>query len=110
MSSFGSEREELLALHPTVKPVALIADALRDVTKRGDLVLDAFLGSGSTLIAAEETGRTCNGVELDPRYVDVALRRWQQTTGRDAVHASTGLCFDDLATSRQTVRRLAHGA
>ena len=110
MSSFGCEREELLALHPTVKPVALIADALRDVSKRGDIVLDTFLGSGSTVIAAEETGRTCYGVELDPGYVDVSIRRWQQTTGRDAVHAATGRCFDDLASSPRIVRRLAHGA
>jgi DNA modification methylase len=110
MSAFGSERDDLLASHPTVKPVVLISDALRDVTRRGDVVLDTFLGSGSTVIAAEETGRTCCGVELDARYVDVALRRWQQTTGRDAVHAATGRCFDDLASSRRTVRRLAHGA
>lgn len=105
MTSFGSERDDLLSLHPTVKPVPLIADALRDVTKRGDVVLDTFSGSGSTLIAAEETGRTCFAVELDPLYVDVAIRRWQATTGRDALHAVTGQCFDDLAQ-----RQLAHDA
>jgi DNA modification methylase len=110
MSSFGCERQELLTCHPTVKPVALIADALRDVTKRGDLVIDTFLGSGSTLIAAEEIGRTCFGVELDARYVDVAIRRWQQVTGRDAINVASGECFDDVAGSRQATRRLAHGA
>jgi DNA modification methylase len=62
---------------PTVKPIALISDVLRDVTKRGDVVLDTFLGSGSTLLAAQETGRICVGVELDPLYVDAAIRRWQ---------------------------------
>jgi DNA modification methylase len=111
MSSFGSERDELLAAHPTVKPVVMIADAIRDVTKRGDAVLDTFIGSGSTVIAAEETGRTCFGVELDPHYVDVAVRRWQNATGRDAVQAETGARFDDLAAARELqTRRLAYGA
>lgn len=97
MTSFSGERDDLLSLHPTVKPVPLIADALRDVTKRGDIVLDTFSGSGSTLIAAEETARTCFAAELDPLYVDVAIRRWQKTTGRDAFHSVTGQRFDDLA-------------
>jgi DNA modification methylase len=94
MTSFGSGRNDLLALHPTVKPVPLIADALRDVTKRGEIVLDTFLGSGSTLIAAEETGRTCIGVELDPIYLDIVIRRWQKVTGREAIHVATGETFD----------------
>jgi hypothetical protein len=97
MSSFGKDRDELLGSHPTVKPVAMIADALRDVTKRGDIVLDTFLGSGSTLMAAQETGRICCGVELDPLYVDVTIRRWQNATGRDAVLFETGEHFDDVA-------------
>ena len=97
LNSFGADRNELLASHPTVKPVLLIADAIRDVTKRGDAVLDTFLGSGSTLMAAEETGRLCFGVDLDPLYVDVAVRRWQRKTRRDALHAETGECFDDQA-------------
>lgn len=97
VNAFGKDRMSLLGLHPTVKPVAMIADALRDVTRRGELVLDVFLGSGSTLIAAEETGRVCIGVELDPAYVDVAIRRWQKRTGRDAVHALTGETFDAIA-------------
>lgn len=99
-SSFSSERDELLGLHPTVKPVAMLADAMKDVTHRGDIVLDSFLGSGSTLIAAEETGRVCCGVELDPLYVDVAVRRWQKKTGRSAVCTRTGETFDDRARTR----------
>jgi DNA modification methylase len=97
VNAFGKDRMDLLGIHPTVKPVAMIADALRDVSRRGDIVLDSFLGSGSTLIAAEETGRLCIGVELDPLYVDVAIRRWQKRTGRDAVHAATGETFDAIA-------------
>jgi len=97
--NFGRQGEEgnLLSLHPTVKPVALVADALLDCSARGDLVLDAFLGSGSTLIAAERVGRICHGIEIDPLYVDVAIRRWQRHTGDHAVHAVTGKRFDDLA-------------
>src|SRR6202046_4887394 len=72
-----SDEGNLLALHPTVKPVAMVADAILDCTARGDIVLDAFLGSGSTLIAAERVGRVCYGVEIDPKYVDVTIRRWQ---------------------------------
>ncbi len=93
---FGKDRMNLLATHPTVKPVAMIADALRDVTHRGEVVLDVFLGSGSTLIAAEETGRVCVGVELDPIYVDAAIRRWQKRTGKEAVHAVSGETFDTI--------------
>jgi DNA modification methylase len=96
-NAFGNERDELLTDHPTVKPVAMIADALRDVTKRGGTVLDTFMGSGSTLIAAEETGRRCFGTELDPLYVDVAIRRWQLHTRRDAIDATTGELFCDRA-------------
>jgi DNA modification methylase len=97
VNAFGKDRMDLLGIHPTVKPVAMIADALRDVTRRGDVVLDAFLGSGSTLIAAEETGRVCIGVELDPVYVDAAIRRWQKRTGKNAVHAATGETFNAIA-------------
>lgn len=98
LNSFGADRNELLASHPTVKPVLMIADAIRDVTKRGEAVLDIFLGSGSTLMAAEETGRVCFGADLDPLYVDVAVRRWQRKTRCDALHAETGECFDDRAS------------
>jgi DNA modification methylase len=88
----------LLAYHPTVKPVALVADALLDCSGRGDLVLDSFLGSGTTLIAAERVGRVCFGIELDPRYVDVAIRRWQKHTGNDAVHATSGRTFSEISS------------
>jgi DNA modification methylase len=97
VNTFGKNRMDLLGAHPTVKPVAMIADALKDVTRRGDLVLDAFLGSGSTLLAAEQTGRTCIGIELEPGYVAVAIRRWQKLTGKDAVHAVTGESFDEYS-------------
>jgi DNA modification methylase len=82
------------------KPVALIADALRDATKRGDVVLDTFLRSGSTLMAAEETGRVCCGVEVDPRRVDVTIRRWQTATGREAVLLESGEPFNAFAQPR----------
>jgi DNA modification methylase len=91
------EEGNLLALHPTVKPVAMIADAILDCSARGDIVLDAFLGSGTTVIAAERTGRGCYGLELDPAYVDTIVRRWQKLTGGSARHAATGRSFDDLA-------------
>ena len=89
--------ENLLAMHPTVKPVALVADALLDSSARGEIVLDSFLGSGSTLLAAERIGRICYGMELEPRYVDLAIRRWQKHTGGRAIHGITGKAFDDLA-------------
>jgi DNA modification methylase len=94
-NSFARATDEgnLLALHPTVKPVAMIADALYDCSRRGDLVLDPFMGSGSTMIAAERTGRRCAGIELDPLYVDVAIRRWQRATGKNAVHVASGESF-----------------
>jgi DNA modification methylase len=92
-----SEEGNLLALHPTVKPVAMVADAILDCSARGDIVLDTFLGSGTTLIAAERTGRRCHGMELDPAYVDTSIRRWQKLTGGSARHAASGRSFDDLA-------------
>lgn len=97
ISKSGAEGN-LLALHPTVKPVALVADALLDCSARGDIVLDAFLGSGSTLIAAERTGRICCGIEIDPLYVDTAIRRWQRHTGDHAIHAVSGKRFDEVAS------------
>jgi DNA modification methylase len=98
-NSFARSREEgnLLALHPTVKPVAMVADAILDCSARGDVVLDGFLGSGTTVIAAERTGRRCYGLELDPGYVDTVVRRWQALTGGSALHAISGRSFDDLA-------------
>jgi DNA modification methylase len=85
----------LLALHPTVKPVQMLADALLDSSARGGIVLDPFLGSGSTLIACERIGRRLRGIELDPAYVDVAIRRWQRHTGASAINAATGKAFGD---------------
>jgi DNA modification methylase len=93
----GGEEGNLLALHPTVKPVAMVADAILDCSARGDIVLDAFLGSGTTVIAAERTGRRCYGLELDPAYVDTIIRRWQALTSGSARHAASGRGFDDLA-------------
>lgn len=84
---------DLLALHPTPKPVSLVADAIKDSTRRGALVLDPFLGSGTAVIAAERTGRVCCGLELDPLYVDALIRRWQRRTKRDAIHADSGESF-----------------
>src|SRR5215471_17319372 len=90
VNSLAGSRCEDLALHPTVKPTALVADAIQDVTRRGDLVLDLFLGSGTTLLAAERTGRRFRGLELDPAYVDVALDRWRAMTGREPHLAKQG--------------------
>ena len=91
-----SEEGNLLTLHPTVKPVRLVADAILDCTARGDIVLDGFLGSGTTVIAAERTGRRCYGLELDPLYVDTIIRRWQAYTGEAARHAASGKSFKEL--------------
>jgi DNA modification methylase len=97
INAFGKDRTELLGAHPTVKPVAMIADALRDVSRRDEIVLNPFLGSGSSLIAAEDVGRICIGNEIDPAYVDTAIRRWQRRTGRDAVNSATGETFSAVA-------------
>jgi DNA modification methylase len=94
----GSKRN--LDLHPTVKPLLLVADAIQDSTNRGDIVLDPFLGSGTTLLAAERVGRRCYGVELDPLYVDTTVERWQQMTGRKA-HNHLGESFDLLKSKRR---------
>jgi DNA modification methylase len=98
INSFSRKTEEgnLLELHPTVKPAALVADAIMDCSARGDIVLDSFLGSGTTLIACERTGRTCYGIELDPLYVDTTVRRWQKFTGLSATHAVSGRSFNEL--------------
>ena len=97
--SRASDEGNLSGLHPTVKPVRLVADALLDSTARGEIVLDPFLGSGTTLIAAERTGRRCYGIEIDPLYVDTVIRRWQAYTGEAAYHGETGRSFDDLSST-----------
>ena len=102
-SSVSNERNGPSRARPSAKPVALIADVFRDVTKRGDIVLDLFLGPGPTLMAAQETGRVCYGIEADALYVDVAIRRWQDATGRDATLVQTGERFDDIAQKLVTV-------
>jgi DNA modification methylase len=79
-----------------VKPVALVADAIRDCSRRGEIVLDCFAGSGTTLIAAEKTGRRARIIEYDPAYCDTIIRRWEAYTGRDAVHVATGSAFAAL--------------
>jgi DNA modification methylase len=91
-----SEEGNLLAMHPTVKPCALVADAIIDCTSRNDIVLDGFLGSGTTVIAAERTGRHCYGLEVDPLYVDTIVRRWQAFTRGDAHHALSGKSFREM--------------
>lgn len=90
------EEGDLLKLHPTVKPIRLVADAILDASARNDIVLDPFLGSGTTLMACQRTGRTCFGLELDPKYVDTIIRRWQRDTGQEAVLLSTGHTFTQL--------------
>ncbi len=103
VNSFRAGRLEELQSHPTVKPVALVADSIKDCTRRGDIVLDTFSGSGTTIMAAERVGRRCHGLEIEPRFVDVAIRRWQMFTRKDAIHVTSGRCFDELA-SEQSVR------
>ena len=95
-----SEEGDILALHPTPKPVALVADAILDTTKRGDIVIDSFLGSGTAVIAAERTGRKTYGLELDPLYVDGIVRRWQKYTGHQAIQAISGKTFDELSAQQ----------
>jgi DNA modification methylase len=92
--SRSSSEGDLLALHPTVKPVAMVGDAIMDCSARGDVVLDPFLGSGTTLVAAERTGRICCALELDPAYVDTAVRRWQAFTGEVAYRLADGQSFN----------------
>jgi DNA modification methylase len=105
MNSFGRKGQVRgLDLHPTVKPLAMVSDAILDVTARDDIVLDPFCGSGTTIIAAERTGRRGYGLELDPLYVDTTILRWQRTTNQTAVHAS-GKTFDEMRHEREGGRR-----
>jgi DNA modification methylase len=100
VNTFRSGRDEELAMHPTVKPVALVADAIKDCSRRGEIVLDPFGGSGTTLIAAERTGRTGRLVELDPAYCDGIVRRYEMLTGKHARLASTRQTFEAVAEKR----------
>jgi DNA modification methylase len=103
-NSFNSKRDEMLALHPTVKPTALVADAIRDCSKRNGLILDPFGGSGTTLIAAERTGRIARLIEFDPLYVDVAVRRWEEMTGMSAKHSDSNATFRQIEQRRLAAR------
>jgi DNA modification methylase len=110
LNAFGATREADLAAHPTVKPVALVADAILDCSRRKGIVLDAFAGSGTTLVACERTGRRGYGIELDPAYCDVIVRRLAKVTGIAAVHVETGLSFAELATKRTATATHARGS
>jgi len=91
-----------LDMHPTVKPVALVADLIRDCSRRHGIILDPFGGSGTTILAAERAGRIARVIELDPLYIDVTIRRWEQTTGVPARHAELGLTFEEAAAKRRS--------
>lgn len=96
VNTFRTGRLEELHAHPTVKPIALVADAIKDCTRRGEIVLDTFSGSGTTLLAAERVGRRGFALEIEPRFVDVAIRRWQILTRKDAINLASGRCFDEV--------------
>jgi len=100
ISGFHQGRMDALQMHPTVKPVALIADAILDASNRADIVLDPFGGSGTTVIASERTGRKARVLEIDPQYVDVTIHRWQKITGKSAMHAETNLSFEQISERR----------
>jgi len=95
VNSFGGDKDTL-KFHPTVKPVEMVKDAILDVTNRNQIVLDAFLGSGTTLIAAEKAGRICYGIEIEPIYIDTTIRRWQDITGKSAINLNTGKSYREL--------------
>jgi hypothetical protein len=101
MNGFCAEREQALGWHPTVKPVALVEDAIKDCSNRGGLVLDGFAGAGTTLIAAERAGRRGFGLEIDPRYVDVALRRFRDFAGCEPIHADSGRPLAEIEARRR---------
>ncbi len=99
-NSFSKSRMDDLADHPTVKPVAMVADFLRDVSHRGHIVVDPFLGSGSTLLAAERIGRIARGIEIETVFLDVAIRRWEEKTGKEATLVGDGRSFSEVAAER----------
>jgi DNA modification methylase len=101
MNTFAKDRDDALKAHPTVKPTQLVADAILDASHRGEIILDGFLGSGTTLLAAEKTGRIGFGVEYEPRYVDVAIQRWQTLTGKQAIHTTSQRPYCELAAHIQ---------
>src|SRR5262249_446151 len=106
INTFRAGRLDELQMHPTVKPVALVTDAMRDCSRRDSIVMDGFAGSGTTILAAEQIGRRAFCMEIDPIYVDVAIRRWQRFTGKDALLEFTEQTFDDLVHTRQKAKNL----
>lgn len=100
VNTFKSARDEELSMHPTVKPVSLVADAIRDCSKRNGIILDPFCGSGTTIISAERTGRIARCIELDPLYIDVTIARWIRTTGKPVTHTQTGQTFEEVQAER----------
>jgi DNA modification methylase len=106
VNTFRRGRLEELASHPTVKPTTLVVDAIKDCSRRRDLILDPFAGSGTTIIAAEKTGRRARAMEIDPHYCDVIVRRWQAYTGKSAVHTATGLSFEEIEAKRGTTSEI----
>ena len=102
VNAFGRHKNDI-KMHPTVKPVEMLKDAILDVTRRGDIVLDAFLGSGSTLIAAHQSKRVCYGIELDPLYVDTSIHRFFDLFGIDAIHEASGKTYSELLAIRREV-------
>ena len=101
VNTMRAGRLDDLAMHPTVKPVALVIDAIKDCSRRGDLVLDHFGGSGTTLIAAEKSRRRARVIEIDPVYVDVTIRRWQRLAGGSAIHSASGRTFSEIENDRK---------
>jgi DNA modification methylase len=110
ISSLGAKRTEELSMHPTVKPVALVADAIRDCSRRGEVVLDTFGGSGSTLIAAETCGRLARLMEFDPIYCDTIIKRWERYSGKPAMLDGSNRVFEEVATERLAPARTARPA
>lgn len=103
VNTLGADRDATLAMHPTVKPVALVSDAIRDCSHRGEIILDPFGGSGTTMIAAQKTGRRARLMEIDPRYCDVIVRRFEAFTGEQAVLADTGDTFSQVMEKRGSI-------
>jgi hypothetical protein len=101
INTFRADRDEELSMHPTVKPVALVTEAIKDCSRRGEIVIDPFAGSGTTLIAAEKTGRRARVVEFDAAYCDQIIKRFESVTGKQAALSTTGQSFEDLAGERQ---------
>lgn len=110
VNSFGKERDAALAMHPTVKPVTMLADAILDASHPGEIVLDSFGGSGSTMVAAEQTGRRARLMELDPLYVDTIIRRMERSFGLGAIHVATGRSFDEIAAERAAEKEIDDAA